>query len=198
MTRIKKPKLRSKSFKRSSFSLSPTVPEAAKARSRREYRKSRGKDFELTGSVVLRALEFLDLEVKHLPVVNQLTADTQTMPIFRLTHVAKLLNVSYQTLWRWTTETQQLPMPVLVDQTQGREYPVYHMEEVRVMVQVIGDHLTRFKYYRKDHLNTREKLFTEIEALRAINFGNHGETTHAHHEKRPRPRRKGKGRARKA
>lgn len=170
--------------------------DAAKERSRKAYR-STAKEFELEGNIVKRALEFVDVEAKTLPVLNQLTNRTEQMPVLRLMYAAKLLNVSYQTLWRWTSETQQVPMPVLVDTTSGREYAVFHLEEVKVLLRIIGDHLTRFKYYRSDHEQPKQLIFAEIEALRAINFTTTGEEPNGYQEKRPRTRRKGKGQPRK-
>lgn len=175
----------------SRYRFKPGHADDLKERAKKKYRKERGKEFELTGSVVIRALNFVDEEAMIIPVTNQLTAQTEQMPVLRLTHAAKLLDVSYQTLWRWSSETQQLPMPVLVDNTQGREYAVYHLEEVRVMLRTIGDHLTRFKYYRADHNTTRDKVFAGIEALRATNYES-GDTTNANQEKRQSPRRKSK------
>ena len=161
-----------------------------KERSRKAYRTSKGKDFELEGNVVLRSLEFIDQDAIPIPVVNSLMSRTEIMPVIRITHVAKLLNMSYQSLWRWTSETQQVPMPVLTDASSGREYGVYHVEEVRIMVQVIGEHFRSFKYYRSDHEATKRKLFDAIEALRAVNFNKEDDTHHGSTQKRSRTRRK--------
>jgi len=168
-------------------------PEKGKERARQVYRKSKGAEFELEGNIVLRALEFVDAEAQPLPVFNQMTNKPEVLPVLRLMYAAKLLNVSYQTLWRWTSETQQVPMPVLVDQSSGREYAVYHVPEVRAMIRVIGEHLTSFKYYRSDHEATKRKLFSEIETLRALNFNTIG-VPNGSEKKRSRPRRKSKGR----
>lgn len=179
---------------KSRYRFKPGFSDKVKERSRKVYRKSKGTEFELEGNVVLRALEFIDAEAQPLPVLNQVTNKVEVLPVLRLMYAAKLLNVSYQTLWRWTSETQQVPMPVLVDTSSGREYAVYHVDEVRVMIRTIGDHLTRFKYYRSDHEATRKELFAEIEALRALNFNQAGEPN-GDQKKRPRARRKGKGRS---
>ncbi len=154
----------------------------------RDKKRSEAKNFELTGNIVLRALEFLDAEAIVLNVANQITAETEAMPVIRLTHAAKLLNVSYQTFWRWSSETKLIPMPVLVDNSQGREYAVYHLEEIRVMIGTIGEHLRRFKYYRADHTSTRKEVFAKIEALRATNFKVEGSKTHGTKIKGPRAR----------
>lgn len=159
-----------KQVSKSKYALMPSVRETAKEHSRKTYRNSKGKNFELGGATVLRSLKFLDAEAQVLPVVNKLTSGIEKLPVLRLTNVAALLNVSYQTLWRWTTETEQLPMPVLVDQSTERGYDVYHLEEVRIMIGVIGEHLNDFKYYRKDHDIPRGKLVDQINILRANNF----------------------------
>jgi len=194
----KRRKITSKLSKAESrYRFKPGFSDKVKERSRKVYRSSKGKDFELEGGVVLRALEFLDAETKPLPVLNQLTNRVEVLPVLRLMYAAKLLNVSYQTLWRWTSETQQVPMPVLVDTSSGREYAVYHVEEIRVMIRIIGDHLTRFKYYRSDHEATKKKLFAEIEALRALNFNKVGEPNNGDQKQRPQTSRKSvKGRTR--
>lgn len=183
----------SRELKKTAYRFRTGSSERAKEVSRERYRAERGKDYELTGNIVLRALEHIDLDAEELPVVNQITAQVEVMPILRLTYVAKLLNVSYQTVWRWTTETQQLPMPVLIDNSKGREYPVYHLEEIRVIVQIIGEHLRGFKYYRSDHEATKRKVFHEIEMLRSLNFKIAGESNHGYQEKR-----QGTGNTRKA
>lgn len=177
---------------KSRYKLQPAFKASMKEASRKAYRTRKGKDFELEGSVILRSLEFIDDDAITIPVVNQITSRTEALPVLRLTHVARLLNTSYQTLWRWTAETQQVPMPVLIDASSGREYGVYHVDEARIMVQVIGEHFREFKYYRSDHEATKRKVFDQIEALRANNF-NQEEPSHGNQQKRPRTRRKGKG-----
>lgn len=176
----------SKSAKK--YAMDTVHAEKMKQRSIRNYRKTKGASFELTGSVVKRALDFLDGEAATLPVFNSLTKRTASLPVIRLTHAAKLLNVSYQTLWRWSSETEQLPMPVLTDNSHGREYAVYHLEEIRVMIRTLGDHLNQYRYYRTDHTATREKVFAEIQALRANNYNTlNGDTTNGNSQKRRKP-----------
>jgi hypothetical protein len=180
---------------KSDYALHANVRETAKEQSRKTYRHNRGKDFELGGATVLRSLEFVDAEAQTLPVANTITAQVERLPVLRLTNVAALLNVSYQTLWRWTTETEQLPMPVLVDQSTERGYDVYHLEEVRIMIGVIGEHLNDFKYYRKDHDIPRNKLVAQIDALRANNFNEKGSTTHGNKITRKKTRRRSKSKS---
>jgi hypothetical protein len=155
-----------------------------KANSKKQYRKSKGSEFELTGSIVLRALTFIDDEARMLAVENKLSGGTTTQPIFSQQRLAELLDTTYQTIWRWSSQTDQLPEPNLIDNTEGRGRGVYHLEEVRVIVAAIGEHLKAYKYYRKDHVLTRDKVFNEIEALRNVNYG---DTTHGYQENRKAP-----------
>lgn len=193
MVKVKRRKpIKTKKKPDTRYKLKPAFAEDAKERSRKNYRTSKGKGFELDGNVVLRSLEFIDDEAETMLVINQITNGSEVLPVIRLTHAAKLLNVSYQTLWRWTSETQQVPMPVLVDTSSGREFPVYHVDEVRIMVRVIGEHLKAFKYYRKDHEGPKSKLFDQIEALRALNFNQTAGDKNGSQENRSRTRRKGK------
>ena len=142
-----------------------------KERSLKQYRAGRGKEFELSGSTVIRSLAFVDEHVEQLTVKNSQTGRVSISPVVRLTILAKLLDTSYQTIWRWSSETNQLPEPILTETGHGRELPVYHVEEVRIMIRAIGEHLNEFKYYRKDHTGTRDKLFSQIEEIRLNNYG---------------------------
>jgi hypothetical protein len=141
-----------------------------KKRSMESYRKGRGKSFELTGATVLRQADSIDDFAVTIAATNILTEKTAPMPVIRQQVLAEILNTSYQTIWRWSSETGQLPEPALIDNTEGRGRGVYHVNEVRVIVAVIGEHLRAYKYYRKDHTGTRDKLFAQIEAVRKSNY----------------------------
>lgn len=196
--KIKKPKLRlvkrpAQSIQEASqpdhkvrYRMKPEHAAAVKTRALRNYRKAQ-EDFELAGNTVLRSLEYLEDYAETIVVRNELTGRTSQMRIVRLTVLAKLLNTSYQTVWRWTSATGQLPEPVLVANL-DRERPVYHVEEVRCMVRAIGDHLNEFKYYRKDHTGTRDRIFHDIDQLRQSNYGE-GQ----HHGSQTQSRRQGPG-----
>lgn len=186
---IKKKRVKPKpKQEKSRYRFNAAFAEGERARARKSYRAAKGKDFELTGSIVLGALSFYEDLAETLPVVNLITSETEHFPVLRLTKIAQLLDVSYQTLWRWTSETEQLPEPVLVDNTTGREYGVYHVEEVRVMLSVIGQHLCDFKYYRKNHEAVKKSLFDQFDALRALNYNqtqpSTGEEQHVHQNQR--------------
>ena len=155
----------------SRYRFQPDFAADIKEKSLETYRKSKGKDFELSGNTVLMSLDFCSESAEILPVMNTQTGKMSKMPVVRLTELAKLLNTTYQTIWRWSSDTEQLPAPILVEKTQGRERPVYHLKEVEAMIRILGEHLNEFRYYRKSHTGTLNKLFSGIETIRQANFG---------------------------
>lgn len=153
------------------YRFKPGFADHMRERARQEYRAERGKEFELSGATVLRSLDFVDEHAEALTCRDERTGKMRIMQVVRPTVLAKLLDTSYQTIWRWSSETGQIPEPALTETNQGRERPVYHVEEVRVMIRAIGEHLNQFKYYRKDHAGTRDRIFHDIEQLRLNNYG---------------------------
>lgn len=153
------------------YRYAPGFADKVRERALTDYRQERGKDFELTGATVLRSLDCLDDYAESLTIRDENTGSLRIARVVRLTVLAKLLDTSYQTIWRWSSETKQIPEPVLTEVSQGRERPVYHVEECRVMIRAIGEHLNRFKYYRQDHAGTRDRLFHDIDQLRSNNYG---------------------------
>lgn len=153
------------------YRFKPGFADNMRDRARQDYRTERGKEFELSGATVLRSLDFVDEHAEALTCREERTGKIRIMRVIRPTVLAKLLDTSYQTIWRWSSETGQLPEPALTETNQGRERPVYHVEEVRVMIRAIGEHLNQFKYYRKDHAGTRDRIFHDIDQLRLNNYG---------------------------
>lgn len=153
------------------YRFTPGFADKVRTRALKDYRAQQGKEFELSGATVLRSLDFVEDHAALLQVRNERTGKVQVMQVVRPTVLAKLLDTSYQTIWRWSSETGQIPEPILTEVNQGRERPVYHIAEVRLMIQAIGEHLNNFKYYRKDHAGTKDRLFHDIEQLRTSNYG---------------------------
>ncbi len=153
------------------YRFQPGFADKVKTRAIQDYRSERGKEFELSGATVLRSLDFVEEHAENLTVRNESTGRIAIMRVIRPTVLAKLLDTSYQTVWRWSSETGQIPEPILTEISQGRERPVYHVEEVRVMIRAVGEHLNDFKYYRKDHAGTRDRIIHDIDQLRLNNFG---------------------------
>lgn len=156
------------------YRLDKTASDKVRDTSRKMYRKSKGSEFELSGSTVLRSLEFVDTHTETLAATNAHNGTKGKYPIIRVTVLAKLCNTTYQTIWRWITQSEQLPEPVL-HEIGGQGHGVYHVEEARIVIGAIGEHLRAFKYYRKDHTGTRAKIFDQIEEARNNNYG---ENTH--------------------
>jgi hypothetical protein len=133
------------------------------ANQRAYYRKRKANDFEIVNP--LRSLNYFATMAEVMEVEYQ--GRVFKAPCFTKTKVAELLQVSLQTFWRQTSGDDAIvPPPVLVTSTGKKKLLVYHLEEVRAILTIIGDHKRRFAYYRKDHLDTKEKLYTAIRQLR--------------------------------
>lgn len=134
--------------------------EKQKAFSRDSYRKSTD-NFEMTSPS--RSLDYYAQLAEQLPV--EYNGVTFTAPCIKVTALADLLQISYQSLWR-STSAGSIPAPVLITRMGKRELLIYHQDEARVILTVIADHKRQFSYYRKDHHHTRKRLFDEITAIR--------------------------------
>jgi hypothetical protein len=158
---------------------------------RERARRLKGRQFELTGKTTLRALDYLDEACHNMLVSHPSRSKPFTAPVVRILELAELLDVSYQTLWRWTNKTELLAPPIYTE-AQGKGYGVYHLEEARVIISVVGQHLCEFKYYRKDHMGTIARLAEQLDAVR-VNLPTEGEDHHGtktpSHRKIARPRR---------
>lgn len=128
-----------------------------------------------SGNKALDGLRTVDDVSLELDVRNTASGHSGVFSVIRLTQLAEVLGLSYQTIWRWTSDTQQLPAPVLIDSTTGRDFPVYHVEEARVIIEIVGNHLRQFKHYRKDHVGVRKQLHDKINALRLTTLSQNGE-----------------------
>lgn len=135
--------------------------EIRKKESRTSYRKKLGKDFEIVSP--LRSLDYYTTLAEQLPITYN--GNTFTAPCIKVTTLADLLQTSYQSLWRSIT-AETIPAPVLVTHMGKRELLVYHQDEVRVILSIVGEHKKRFKYYRKDHTDTKTKLYDAISTIR--------------------------------
>jgi len=130
---------------------------------RRYYRKKRG-NFELVSP--LRSLEYFT-ELAELMDVTYNDVITFTAPCFTKARAAELLQISPQTLWRQSNgKDVTIPAPVLHTIYGKRPMIVYHQDELELMLNIIGEHKRRFAYYRSDHIETKQKLFSAINQLR--------------------------------
>lgn len=127
----------------------------AKAASRRSYRKK----IQLELDSCLYSLQFLDAAVKHVSVTLP-NGEVSEQPVLTVPKTAELLQCLYQTLWRWI-DNRVVPAPVLI-----ASHPVYHKEEVRILIEEIGEHEKTFRYLRFDHHEVRERIERRILAFR--------------------------------
>jgi hypothetical protein len=87
---------------------------------------------------------------------------------FSIPLTAEALQQLYQTVWRWL-QNEVIPKPVLVCMDSGgpkASFPVYHIDEVRVLIEEIGEHEKNMAYLRKDHFEVRERIERRILAVR--------------------------------
>lgn len=145
------------------YNTDPDFRLKALERQRTYYRKTLANDFEIVSP--LRSLEYFAELAEQMEV--EYSGRKFKALCFTKTKAAELLEVSSQTFWRQSTgKDAAIPEPVLLMRNGKRELFVYHLEEMRAMLTIIGEHKRRFAYYRKDHVDTKQKLFTAMEAIR--------------------------------
>lgn len=128
------------------------------ARARKAYRKK--AKVELYSC--LHTLKFLP-QLAVTERVYTSGAEIKNMPVFNIPNTAMAMQKIYQTVWRWI-QKEQLPNPIL--KLVDKEEYVYHQDEVCIFVEEIGNHELSMKYYRRDHDDVRERVFSRIEAKR--------------------------------
>lgn len=129
---------------------------------RNSYRKKNEVDI----SSCLHSLEFVDKLAQEREVVHfsRLRDGVIKLPVLTLAQTALALQKMYQTIWRWT-QRGQLPEPAMCI-SGGKEELVYHLEEVRIFIEEIGEHEKEVKYYRRDHTEVIDRIFGRVKAKR--------------------------------
>lgn len=136
----------------------PKFRKTIQAENRKRYRQKVNKEL----SSCLRSLDFYTTLASHERVILP-NGEQREWPVFNLPVTAQVLQRYYQTVWRWVRDGT-LPAPVL--KTTDRRDGVYHSDEVRVMIEILGKHEKKFAYYRRDHAETRAELFSAIRKVR--------------------------------
>jgi len=137
--------------------------ENAKALSRRSYRRKASVEIV----TCLYSLEFLD-GAASIHSVRLPNNTVKHMPVFSVPKTANLLQKLYQTIWRWI-DNGTIPAPVLESiERENRPFKVYHLEEVRVLIEIIGEHEQDVSYLRKDHTDVRARIEQRILATRSM------------------------------
>ena len=98
---------------------------------------------------------------------------------FTMQELANILGYSLPVLYRWK-QKQLIPASIAtalvrisIPDTVGYEISqeVYLPDEVRAMVQVLGEHQRSIRYYRERDVETRNKLFDAVLTARANAYG---------------------------
>lgn len=132
----------------------------AKDISRNAYRKKTGMETDSC----LYSLEFIERLAKQYPVMRAgKSGKVRTVAGFSVPMAADALQQLYQTVWRWI-QNGIIPGPILlrIGHPGKRPYYVYHIEEVRILIQEIGEHEKTMAYLRKDHLEVRGRIEQRI------------------------------------
>ncbi len=148
------------SSRKKKYATDTVYREKAKNQSRRAYRRK--EQVELQSC--LYSLAFLD-KLTVMQNVKLPRGAIVEMPVASVPETAKLLQLLYQTFWRWVNNGI-VPRPVIMTtKDRLRPFPVYHKEEIRILIEEIGAHQEVIRYLRKDHKEVRERIeqrFTKI------------------------------------
>lgn len=140
--------------RRTRYKADPDYQEKERERARIAYRRKSRKE---TPSV-LRSLNFLSNYTKRELVI---TPDGMEMefPVASIGRVAAIVNKSHSTFLRWI-EDGRVPEPVLeVSRTGVR---VYHQEEIRALLESLGEHERDFDNYTARNTKTKERIQQRI------------------------------------
>lgn len=143
------------SNRRLRYATDETYRNKAKDISRNGYRKRVGLETESC----LYSLQFLDKLAKDFTVRKHDGEHSKTIRGFSVSMASEALQQLYQTVWRWI-QNGIIPAPIFVrvNVSGSRPYYVYHLEEVRILVEEIGEHEKNMAYLRKDHTEVRGRI----------------------------------------
>lgn len=92
--------------------------------------------------------------------------ETRSMVCMTTQELAKVLFRTVHILYRWRQQGKW-PKSVLVTKVEGGTgTDVYSVPEVKAMVRVIGEHLTKTPYFHNTHTDTAKALSEAAEAVR--------------------------------
>jgi hypothetical protein len=133
----------------------------AKTRGRRAYR-TKVDGFELENCLV--SLKFIAqaAEVKPCQIPG---GGTKKLTVLTMTKTAGMLQKMYSTLHRWIKDGR-IPAPVLSEAGSRGNAMLYHVEEVRAMIRIIGKHESEVRYYRGDHTDIRNQVAKAVAEVR--------------------------------
>lgn len=158
MSKVEKKPSRNK-IRRDKYKDDPDYRDGQIARSRKSYRSGHN----VTMKTCEKTLDFVD-ELAKFERVLYSDGTAEMLPVFTIPQAAEALQQLYTTVWRWVKKNQ-LPAPVLA-LANRRDCGVYHLEEVRVFVEIMAEHQKNVRYYRADHAETRAALFSRVKEVR--------------------------------
>lgn len=136
--------------------------EKAKSLARRSYRRKTNMEL----NTCLHSLDFLSEKAKT-EEVRLPSGEVREMPVFYLSDTADVLQKLYHTVWRWT-HSGMIPSPVLLANfSTAKPNSVYHIDEVRALVEEIGKHEKSIAYFRKDHTDVIERIEQRFNDIRS-------------------------------
>lgn len=148
------------SLRRLKYAMDASYRAKAKDISRNAYRRKTGMETDSC----LYSLQFLGKMAKLYPVMRENEPHkVRTISGFNVPLAADALQQLYQTVWRWV-QNGIIPKPVFVrvGYPGKRPYYIYHLEEVRIFIEEIGEHEKTMAYLRKDHLEVRGRIEQRI------------------------------------
>lgn len=129
---------------------------AARIANRERYRENAG--------VIMDSCEENLAHLADMATMHHVTfpnGSVREIPAFTLTALGEPLKTSGATVTRWV-KRDMLPEPFL-ETSRGK---VYHIEEARSFVRIIGAHQREFRQYRDEHEDVKDRIFKENAAIR--------------------------------
>jgi hypothetical protein len=134
----------------------------AKEKARNQYREAHNIELNDCRDNLARLADYGKVKILTLP-----NGKVREICTFTITAIGEPLNTTGVTATRWLN-ADMLPAPIIAS---GRTH-VYHIDEVRSFIKIIGDNQTHFKQYRKEHVHVTDMLFRENALLRKSLFDN--------------------------
>jgi hypothetical protein len=124
---------------------------------REAYHRRLGQTLESCLGSLDHLEDFCKVQLVTLP-----NGDVKEWPVCNVSNLAEPLQTSAVSTNRWR-QKGMIPAPVL-HTSRG---DCYHLEEVRSMVRILGEHQKDYRQYRADHTETRDRLFRENARIRS-------------------------------
>lgn len=158
----------------SRYDSDPAYREQQRARSREAYHSKHSPDLFDPRDNLPKLDDFGGTRQTNMP-----DKSVDARWVFTKQELAQVLGVTVKGFYLWVNDGR-FPRPVLTatDYPITRDYKekkrvrvpqtvdVYTEKEVRAAIGVLGEHLSRVKYYRNDHTREREALFHAVRAAR--------------------------------